>query len=112
LLVAGVLAALVSVTAFYFSPTLPTTLVLTALMGASHATVAACVTTLLVRRSGDLRGSALSVNAAGMSLGVFLGAAIGGLGLGVAGYPGTAAAFAAITLLALVFALRVRATDS
>ncbi|WP_432941379.1 MFS transporter [Kribbella sp. CA-253562] len=112
LLVAGVVAALVSVTAFYFSPTLPTTLVLTALMGASHATVAACVTTLLVRRSGDLRGSALSVNAAGMSLGVFLGAAIGGLGLGLAGYPGTAAAFAAITLLALGFALRVRATDS
>jgi predicted MFS family arabinose efflux permease len=111
LLLAGVVVALVSVTAFYFSPTLPTTLVLTALMGASHATVAACVTTLLVRRSGDLRGSALSVNAAGMSLGVFLGAAIGGLGLGLAGYPGTAAAFAAITALALLFALQVRTTD-
>lgn len=112
LLLAGVVVALVSVTAFYFSPTLPTTLVLTALMGASHATIAACVTTLLVRRSGDLRGSALSVNAAGMSLGVFLGAALGGLGLGLAGYPGTAAAFAAITALALIFALRVRATDA
>ena len=36
-----------------------------------------------------------SVNAAGMSLGTFLGAAIGGLGLGLGGYPGTACAFAA-----------------
>jgi predicted MFS family arabinose efflux permease len=107
LLVLGVALALVSVTAFYFSPTLPSTLVLTALMGASHATVAACVTTLLVRRSGELRGSALGINAAGMSLGVFLGAAVGGLGLGLGGYPGTALAFAAITLLALIFAFRV-----
>ncbi|WP_232828404.1 MFS transporter [Kribbella monticola] len=109
LLVLGVGVALVSVTAFYFSPTLPSTLVLTALMGAGHATVAACVTTLLVRRSGELRGSALGMNAAGMSLGVFLGAAVGGLGLGLGGYPGTALAFASITLVALVFAFRVRA---
>jgi predicted MFS family arabinose efflux permease len=108
LLVLGVAIALVSVTAFYFSPTLPSTLVLTALMGASHATVAACVTTLLVRRSGELRGSALGINAAGMSLGVFLGAAVGGLGLGLGGYPGTALAFAMITLVALIFAFRVR----
>ncbi|MFC6162809.1 MFS transporter [Kribbella jiaozuonensis] len=108
LLLAGIVVALIAVAAFYFSPTLPLTLLLTALMGASHATVAACVTTLLVRRSGDLRGSALSVNAAGMSLGTFLGAAIGGLGLGLGGYPGTALTFAAITLVAVLFALRVQ----
>jgi predicted MFS family arabinose efflux permease len=114
MLLAGLGLALIAVAAFYFSPTLPLTLLLTALMGASHATVAACVTTLLVRRSGDLRGSALSVNAAGMSLGTFVGAAIGGLGLSLGGYPGTACTFAAITILALTFALRVRshpATD-
>ncbi|WP_427889244.1 MFS transporter [Kribbella sp. GL6] len=108
LLLIGIIVALVAVAAFYFSPSLPLTLALTAVMGASHATVAACVTTLLVRRSGDLRGSALSVNAAGMSLGTFLGAAIGGLGLGLAGYPGTAVTFAAITLVATACALRVR----
>jgi len=101
-------AALISITAFYFSPTLPLTLLLTALMGASHATVAACVTTLLVRRSGDLRGSVLSINAAGMSLGTFLGAALGGLGLGLGGYPGTALTFASITAFAILLALRVR----
>ncbi|MFB6726421.1 MFS transporter [Kribbella sp. NPDC056345] len=108
MLLLGLGVALVSVSAFYFSPTIPLTLLLTALMGASHATVAACVTTLLVRRSGDLRGSALSVNAAGMSLGTFLGAALGGLGLGLGGYPGTALIFASITLIAVVCALRVR----
>ncbi|WP_238164421.1 MFS transporter [Kribbella pittospori] len=112
MLLIGLSVALTSVVLFYFSPTLPLTLVLTALLGASHATVAACVTTLLVRRSGDLRGSALSVNAAGMSLGTFLGAAIGGLGLGLGGYPGTALAFSAITLLAVLFAVRVRRTPS
>ncbi|MFI7067763.1 MFS transporter [Kribbella sp. NPDC050124] len=108
MLMVGLAVALTSVSAFYFSPSLPLTLLLTALMGASHATVAACVTTLLVRRSGDLRGSALSVNAAGMSLGTFLGAALGGLGLGLGGYPGTALTFASITLIAVGFALRVR----
>ncbi|TDW15739.1 putative MFS family arabinose efflux permease [Kribbella kalugense] len=107
MLLAGIAVAVVAVAAFYFSPTLPLTLVFTALMAASHATVAACVTTLLVRRSGDLRGSALSVNAAGMSLGTFLGAAIGGLGLGLGGYPGTALTFAALTLIALLCALRI-----
>ncbi|WP_329002924.1 MFS transporter [Kribbella sp. NBC_00709] len=111
MLLVGISVALVAVTAFYFSPTLPLTLLLTALMGASHATVAACVMTLLVRRSGDLRGSALSVNAAGMSLGTFLGAAIGGLGLGLGGYPGTALAFAAITIVALLCALRVQGQE-
>jgi len=108
MLLVGLAVALVSVGAFYFSPTLPLTLLLTALMGASHATVAACVTTLLVRRSGELRGSALSVNAAGMSLGTFLGAAIGGLGLGLGGYPGAAVTFASITLIAIVLSLRIR----
>ncbi|MFI5732263.1 MFS transporter [Kribbella sp. NPDC051587] len=108
MLLLGLGIALVSISAFYFSPTIPLTLLLTALMGASHATVAACVTTLLVRRSGDLRGSALSVNAAGMSLGTFLGAALGGLGLGLGGYPGTALTFASITLVAVLCALRVR----
>ncbi|GAA1630343.1 hypothetical protein GCM10009744_18000 [Kribbella alba] len=107
MLLLGLGVALISVAAVYFSPTLPLTLLLTALMGASHATVAACVTTLLVHRSGDLRGSALSINAAGMSMGTFLGAAIGGLGLGLGGYPGAALAFGSITLLALVFAFRV-----
>jgi predicted MFS family arabinose efflux permease len=108
MLLLGLSVALLSVAGFYFAPSLPLTLLLTSLMGAAHATVAACVTTLLVRRSGDLRGSALSVNAAGMSLGTFLGAAIGGAGLGVGGYPGLALMFASITLIGILLAVRIR----
>lgn len=108
MLLLGLTVALLSVGGFYFAPSLPLTLLLTSLMGAAHATVAACVTTLLVRRSGDLRGSALSVNAAGMSLGTFLGAAIGGAGLGLGGYPGLALMFASITLIGILLAIRVR----
>ncbi|WBQ06748.1 MFS transporter [Kribbella sp. CA-293567] len=107
-LLLGLLVALFAVSAFYFTPNLPLTLLLTSLMGAAHATVAACVTTLLVRRSGDLRGSALSVNAAGMSTGTFVGAAAGGAGLGLGGYPGLALVFGLVTLGGVVLALRVR----
>ncbi|MFC7743787.1 MFS transporter [Nocardiopsis composta] len=85
-------------------PWLPLALALTSLLGASHAVVAACVVTLLVRRCGPLRGSALSLNAAGQSLGVFAGAAAGGAGLALAGHPGTALVFGATTLAALLIA--------
>lgn len=77
------------------------------MLGLSHATVAACVVSLLVRRCGTLRGSALSVNAAGQSFGVLVGAGVGGIGLGVAGYLGTAAVFGGLTALGLVAAFLV-----
>ncbi|MFF3644064.1 MFS transporter [Streptomyces sp. NPDC002564] len=102
MLAVGLVAALVSVVGFYFTHWLPLALALTALHAASHAIVAACVVSLLVRRCGTaLRGSALSVNAAGMSLGVFAGAALGGAGLGLAGYPGVAVVFGTLVLVAL-----------
>jgi predicted MFS family arabinose efflux permease len=109
MLVISLVVALGAIVGFYFAPALPVALLMTMLLGASHATVAACVVTMLVQRCGPLRGSALGINAAGMSLGVFLGSALGGLGLGLAGYPGTAAALGGLTLLALICALRVRA---
>ncbi|MCF3120544.1 MFS transporter [Streptomyces arenae] len=108
LLTIGLLAALVSVVGFYFTHWLPLALALTSLHAASHAVVAACVVSLIVRRCGPgLRGSALSVNAAGMSLGVFVGAALGGAGLGLAGYPGVAAVFGALVVGAVVAAVLV-----
>jgi predicted MFS family arabinose efflux permease len=70
--------------------------------------VAAAVVTLLVRRCSDVRGPALSLNAAGMSLGLFLGTAAAGAGLGVAGYPGAAVVLAALTVLALGAVLALR----
>ncbi|WPO70134.1 MFS transporter [Streptomyces sp. KN37] len=105
----GLVAALVSVVGFYFTHWLPLALAMTALHAASHAIVAACVVSLIVRRCGtSLRGSALSLNAAGQSLGVFVGAALGGAGLGLAGYPGTAAVFGALVVAALGAAVLVR----
>ncbi|MDA8369151.1 MAG: MFS transporter [Nocardiopsaceae bacterium] len=109
LLLLSLLAVLACISGFYFTGSLPLALSLTALLGAGHATVAACVVSLLVRCCGDLRGSALSINAAGMSLGVFAGAALGGVGLGLAGYAGTALVFAALTLAAVAAALVVSA---
>ncbi|MGW6527597.1 MFS transporter [Streptomyces venezuelae] len=108
MLAAGLVAALVSVVGFYFTHWLPLALAMTALHAASHAVVAACVVSLVVRRCGTtLRGSALSLNAAGQSLGVFAGAALGGAGLGLAGYPGTAAVFGALVVAALGAAVLV-----
>ncbi|WP_327677834.1 MFS transporter [Streptomyces sp. NBC_00467] len=101
LLAIGLVAALVSVVGFYLTHWLPLALTLTSLHAASHAVVAACAVSLLVRRCGSLRGSALSLNAAGQSLGVFVGAALGGAGLGLAGFPGIAAAFGALVVVAL-----------
>ncbi|MGW0533217.1 MFS transporter [Streptomyces sp. NPDC003032] len=108
MLVFGLVAALVSVVGFYFTHWLPLALAMTALHAASHAIVAACVVSLIVRRCGTtLRGSALSLNAAGQSLGVFAGAALGGAGLGLAGYPGTAVVFGALVVAALGAAVLV-----
>lgn len=107
MLVLGLVAGLAAVAGFYAAPTVWVALALTAVLAGSHATVAACVVTLLVRRCGGLRGSALSINAAGMSLGVFVGAGVGGLGLGLAGYAGTAFAFGGLTFAALLAGVAV-----
>jgi predicted MFS family arabinose efflux permease len=70
---------------------------------------AAAVVTLLVRRCGAVRGTALSLNASGMSLGLFLGAAVGGAGLAAGGHPGAATVFGLLTAAALGAALTMRA---
>ncbi|MBU7600108.1 MFS transporter [Streptomyces sp. P38-E01] len=107
LMALALLLATVAVVGVFFTGSLLPALLLTALVGVGHAVVAACVTTLLVRRCGSLRGTALSVNAAGMSFGVFLGAGLGGVGLALGGHPGTAAALGGLTLAALVLARTV-----
>ncbi|MEU1212979.1 MFS transporter [Streptomyces sp. NPDC005791] len=104
LMAVALLVAMSALVGVFLTRSLFLALPLTALAGAGHAVVAACVTTLLVRRCGSLRGTALSVNAAGMSFGVFLGAGLGGVGLTLGGYPGTAAVLGGLTLLALVLA--------
>jgi predicted MFS family arabinose efflux permease len=105
---ASLLTALVALVGVYVAPALPLALLCTAVLSASHAVVAAAVVTLLVRRCSDVRGPALSLNAAGMSLGLFLGTAAAGAGLGVAGYTGAAVVLAALTVLALGAVLALR----
>jgi predicted MFS family arabinose efflux permease len=104
LMTLGLVVALAALVGVFFTRSLWLALPLTALVGVGHATVAACVTTLLVRRCGSLRGTALSLNAAGMSFGVFVGAGLGGVGLALGGFPGTAAVLGGLTLVALVLA--------
>ncbi|ASO20316.1 putative MFS family arabinose efflux permease [Actinoalloteichus hoggarensis] len=111
LLAGGLLAAFLAISGFYLTWSLPVALLLTGLLGAAHAVVAACVVSLLVRRCPTLRGTALTINAAGMSMGVFVGAALGGAGLGLAGYPGVGVVLGGLTLAAFMISLWVRTPD-
>ncbi|MGP9487803.1 MFS transporter [Glutamicibacter sp. 363] len=101
-------AALLALLGVYLSPVLPLAMLCTAVLSASHAVVSAAVMTLLVRRCGQVRGTALSLNAAGMSLGLSLGAGAAGAALGTAGYLAAAAVLGGFTLLALIAALTLR----
>jgi len=105
------LLAVISLFGVYLAPALAVALLATTVLSGSHAVIAAAVVTLLVRRCGDVRGTALSLNAAGMSLGLFLGAAAGGAGLAAGGYLGAGAVFGALTMIALGAALSIRAYD-
>lgn len=108
LLTIGLVVSFLAMLGLYFAPALPVALLMTSLLGVSHATVAACIVSCLVRRCGGMRGAALSLNAAGMSLGVFVGAALGGAGLGLAGYPGVTLALGGLTLAGFAAAVVVR----
>ncbi|XVV07200.1 MFS transporter [Actinosynnema sp. CA-248983] len=99
--------SLVAMVAIYFTDLLAVAVVLTGVLGLCHSATAACVITLMVRHSGEARGTALGVTGAAVNLGTFAGAALGGVGLGVAGLPGAAAVFGGITVLSLVPAVVV-----
>jgi len=103
--------ALVSLFGVFLAPVLPVALIATAVLSASHAVGVAAVATLLVRRSGTVRGTALSLNATGLSLGLFVGAAAGGVGLAVTGYLGAASVFGVFTVLSIGAALTLRHRD-
>ncbi len=98
------LAALLCV---YFAPVLPLALAGTAVLSASHAVVAAAVTSLLVQRCSEVRGTALSLNAAGMSLGLFLGTGACGVALAMGGYSAACAVLVGFTILSLIAAVNV-----
>lgn len=90
-------------------PTLPLAMVTAALAAGAHGAAVAATISLLVGRYAPVRGAILGLNAAGFNLGLFVGAALGGLVLGAGGYPGLALALVALataTLAATVWALR------
>lgn len=102
LLISGLLSATVATAMVFSTSSLPVALAATSLMGLSHAVVAAFITTLIAQRGGALAGPAFSINAAGMSLGVLVGAVLGGFGLSIAGSLGLTVALSVPTLAALL----------
>ena len=94
--------ATLTVVVVFTSPSLVLALVATSALAVSHAVVAAHVTTLIAHHAGALTTFSFSVNAAGMSLGVFVGAILGGVGIALAGSVGIGIALAVPTLIALV----------
>jgi len=91
------------------APTLPLAAVAAALAAGTQGAATAAIVSLLVGRYAPLRGAVLGLNAAGSNLGLFAGAALGGVALGAGGYPGLAlslAALAATALIAIAWALR------
>ncbi|WP_155830200.1 MFS transporter [Glycomyces tenuis] len=113
-LLGGLAAALAGLAGLFWAPTLPVALAGAAVQSFGHALAAAAITSLIVRRGGEVTAPALSLNAAGMSLGVFGGAALGGAGLALAGYAGLAGALvlplaAALLVASALAAARERA---
>jgi predicted MFS family arabinose efflux permease len=90
-------------------PTLPLAMVMAALGAGTHGAAVAVTISLLVGRYAPLRGAVLGLNAAGLNLGLFAGAALGGAALAAGGYRGLALALAIMagtTLTVSVWALR------
>ena len=100
LLSLGLGGGLAAVLTVFLVTSLPVALAATTVMGFSHAVVAATATSLIAQRAGRLTPTTFGLQAAGMSLGTFVGAALGGAGLAAAGLTGLALALAAPTVVA------------
>lgn len=103
---AAVIVASAAMTLLYTAPIVPVAWAMVAVVSASHAVIAAAVTTTLVRTAGPVRGTVLSLNGAAQSIGVFAGASLAGAALAAGGWTGVGLALGAATLLALLFAWR------
>lgn len=102
LILTGLLPALAAVLVVFTTSDLVVALAATVVMGFGHAMIAAQVTTLVTRRSGDQAATVFSLNGAAMSVGVFAGAGLGGLGLHLGGTPGIGVALAVPMVIAAV----------
>ncbi|MEE4021705.1 MFS transporter [Gordonia sp. PKS22-38] len=98
--VASLAAVVAAVLVVFTTDVLMVALGATVAMGVGHAVIAAQVTTLIAHRGGEVTATAYSLNAAGMSFGVFAGATIGGVGLSVGGSLGLGIALAVPVVVA------------
>ncbi len=94
-----------SILGLFTAPALWVAAAMTSVTAICHAVIAACVTTLLVRRAAGSRGAVLALNGAGQSLGVFAGAALAAAGLALHGWLGMGGALAVVTAAAVLLAL-------
>lgn len=108
MMVAAICTATMAMVVLYTAPTLWSAWIAVAVVSASHAVIAAGVTTAVVRSAGPARGTVLGLNGAAQALGTFLGAAIAGAALAVGGWVAVATALGAVTAIALYFALRAQ----
>ena len=101
-LLLGLLMAVALAPLSLLTPTLPLALLgSTAYAGVQGAALGATIS-LLVGRYSTQRGAVLGLNAAGLNLGAFAGAALVGLGIGLNGFQGAALVLVVVTLAALV----------
>ncbi len=101
----GILAGASGLPLITLPGSLPLALLGTMLMSLSHAVIAAIVTTLIAHRGQQCTGAAFSLNAAGQSVGVFAGAALGGLGLAWGNMLGVTLALTLPMAIALLLAV-------
>ncbi len=104
LLIGSLIAATASLIMVFAATELPIAIAGTGLIAICHAVIAAVVVDQLVKRA-KRRAPALTLNAAGMSLGVFAGATVGGAGLTWWGYPGLTIGLGTLTAVGAVIAL-------
>lgn len=91
LIVVGLLISTVSGPLSYLAPTVWLATIMLIAVSAGHAICVAGIMGLLVRRYAQMRGAVMGLNVAGINLGTFVGASLGGLGIVLAGYEGLAA---------------------
>lgn len=94
---------------YALTPAWPVLLLLVAGFCAGSAAGVVGMMTLLLERYPEQRGAVLALNQAGLNLGTFFGAVVGGLAIGAGGYPVLGAAqflLAALTLAAILPAVR------
>jgi len=115
LLLASLVVLIVLTPIGFLVATLPAAMLIAGLTAAAHGAVIAAIISLLVGRYTPIRGAVLGLNAAGSNLGLFVGAAIGGAALALAGYPGltlTLALLATATSAAIAWALKAARRDA